>query len=211
MSWPAFSIKYRYTVFAALIAVVLLGLYARLALPVRLFPDTDPPVVTVITPYPGAAASDVAKVVSKPMEEEIAGIDGTARVTSTSQTGLSVVKAEFHYTRAVDTAAVDVQNAISRIRPNLPATIGEPQVLQFSSADKPILTLALASEVLALTDVRELADNAIKDRLQMLPGVAAVDVFGGHKRQLEISLDRNRLAAYSVDATAVAAMLQAWT
>ena len=210
MSWPAFSIKYRYTVFAALIAVVLLGLYARLALPVRLFPDTDPPVVTVIIPYPGAAASDVAKVVSKPLEEEFAGIDGTARVTSTSQTGLSVVKAEFHYTRSVDTAAVDVQNAISRIRPNLPATIGEPQVLQFSSADKPILTIALASDTLALTDVRELADNAIKDRLQMLPGVAAVDVFGGHKRQLEIALDRNRLAAYSVDAGAVAATLQAW-
>lgn len=210
MSWPAFSLKYRYTVFAALIAVVLLGLYARLSLPVRLFPDTDPPVVTVITPYPGAAASDVAKVLSKLLEEEIAGIDGTAKVTSTSQTGLSVVKAEFHYTRAVDTAAVDVQNAISRIRPSLPASIGEPQVLQFSSADKPILTIALASEHLALTDVRELADNAIKDRLQMLPGVAAVDVFGGHKRQLEIALDRDRLAAYSVDVGAVISTLQAW-
>ena len=210
MSWPAFSIKYRYTGFAVLIAVVLLGVYARLALPVRLFPDTDPPVVTVITPYPGAAASDVAKVVSKPLEEEFAGIDGTARVTSTSQTGLSVVKAEFHYTRAVDTAAVDVQNAISRIRPNLPASIGEPQVLQFSSSDKPILTIALASETLELTDVRELADNAFKDRLQMLPGVAAVDVFGGQKRQLEIALDRGRLAAYSVDAEAVATTLQAW-
>lgn len=210
MSWPAFSLKYRYTVFAALIGVVLLGLYARLELPVRLFPDTDPPIVTVIVPYPGAAASDVAKVLSKPLEEEIAGIDGTAKVTSTSQTGLSVVKAEFHYTRAVDTAAVDVQNAISRIRPTLPSTIGEPQVLQFSSADKPILTIALASESLALTDVRELADNAINDRLQMLSGVAAVDVFGGHKRQLEIALDRDRLAAYSVDVDTVTATLQAW-
>ena len=210
MSWPAFSIKYRYTVFAALIAVVFLGLYARLALPVRLFPDTDPPVVTVITPYPGAAATDVAKVISKALEEEIAGIDGTARVSSTSQTGLSVVKAEFHYTRAVDTAAVDVQNAISRIRPSLPANMGEPQVLQFSSADKPILTIAVSSEALALTDVRETADNAIRDRLQMLPGVAAVDVFGGHKRQLDIALSRDRLAAYSVSVNEVAATLEAW-
>ena len=210
MSWPAFSLQYRYTVFAALIAVVVLGIYARVELPVRLFPDTDPPVVTVITPYPGAAASDVAKAVSKLLEEEIAGIDGTAKVSSTSQTGLSVVKAEFHYTRNVETAAVDVQNAISRIRTTLPNEIGEPQVLQFSSADKPILTVALGSESLTLDDVRELADNAIKDRLQMLAGVAAVDVFGGHKRQLEIALQRDRLAAYAVEADTVIAVLKAW-
>lgn len=210
MSWPSFSLRYRYTIFAALIAVVVFGVVARLGLPIQLFPDSDPPVVTVITPYPGVAAVDVAKNVSKIMEEEFVGIDGIRRVTSTSQIGLSVVKAEFHYTREVGDAALDVQNAISRIRNHLPRGIGEPQVLQFSSSDKPILTLALSSEQLQMEAVRELADNAIRDRLQLVDGVAAVDVFGGYKRQLEVNVHRDKLRAYGLEMAALRTVLQGW-
>jgi HAE1 family hydrophobic/amphiphilic exporter-1 len=210
MSWPRFSIQYRYTLFAALIAVVVLGMAARFALPVRLFPDTDPPVVTVIIAYPGVAALDVAKNLSKPLEEEFVGIDGVARVSSTSQTGLSVVKVEFQYNRRVEEAAVDVQNAISRIRDRLPATIREPQVMQFSSSDKPILTIAISSKSLALDQVRELADNTVRDRLQLVPGVATVDVFGAWRHQLEVAVHRDRLRAYGITMNQVAAVLDGW-
>ncbi len=210
MSWPRFSLQYRHTVLAALIAVVILGVVARLSLPVQLFPDTDPPVVTVITAYPGVAALDVAKNLSKPIEEEVVGIDGVARVSSTSQTGLSVVKVEFHYGRRVEEAAVDVQNAIGRIRDRLPVTIREPQVMQFSSADKPILTLAVTSDELSLDRVRELADNRIRDRLQLVPGVATVDVFGAHRRQLQVAVRRDRLRAHGVTMAQVAAVLDGW-
>ncbi len=210
MSWPRFSLKYRYTVFAALIAVIILGVVARFSLPVRLFPDTDPPVVTVITAYPGVAAVDVAKNLSKPMEEEFGTIDGVVRVRSTSQMGLSVVKVEFAYYRRVEEAAVDVQNAISRIRDRLPESIREPQVLQFSSADKPILTIAATSPTLPLEKVRELANNPIRDRLQMLPGVAAIDVFGGFERQLEVAVHTDRLRAFGVTMAQVAAALEGW-
>lgn len=210
MSWPRFSLRYRYTVFAALIAVVIFGVIARLELPIQLFPDSDPPVVTVITSYPGVAAVDVAKNLSKPMEEEFGGIDGVRKVTSTSQVGLSIVKAEFHYSREVEEAALDVQNAIGRIRHRLPEGIGEPQVLQFSSSDKPIMTIALSGEGMSLQAVRELADNAIRDRLQVIDGVAAVDVFGGHKRQLEISVQRDKLRAYGLDMATLRAALQGW-
>ena len=127
MSWPALSLRHRHTVFAALIAIIVLGVAARLELPVQLFPDTDPPVVTVITPYPGVAAEDVAKSLSKLLEEEFGSIDGARRITSTSQTGLSIVKAEFHYTRRVGEAAIDVQNAISRIRSALPTAGTSPR------------------------------------------------------------------------------------
>ncbi len=210
MSWPRFSLRHRYTIFAALIAVVVFGVNARVEMPIELFPDTDPPVVTVITPYPGVAAADVAKNISKILEEEIGGIDGIARVSSASQTGLSVVKAEFHYNRSVEAAAVDVQNAINRIRSSLPPTIGEPQVLQFSSSDKPIITAALGSDDLPLDAVRELADNTFSDRLRMVQGVAAVDVFGGHKRQLEVAVHRDRLRAYGLGMDAVRAALGGW-
>ncbi len=210
MSWPGFSLKYRYTIFAALIAVVIFGIAARFSLPIQLFPDTDPPVVTVITPYPGVAATDVAKNLSKRLEEEFAGIDGVARITSTSQTGLSVVKVEFNFGRRVGEAALDVQNAISRVRSALPARIGEPQVLQFSSSDKPILTIALRGADLALETVRELADNTIRDRLQLVEGVATVDVFGGHKDELHVAVHRDRLRAYGLTLDQVSAALDAW-
>lgn len=210
MSWPRFALRYRYTVFALLIAVIVFGVVARLGLPIQLFPDSDPPVVTIITPYPGVAAVDVAKNVSKVMEEEFGGIDGIRKVSSTSQIGLSVVKAEFQYTRQVEDAALDVQNAISRIRNHLPEGIGEPQVLQFSSSDKPIITLALSSGQLPPQAVRELADNAVRDRLQLVEGVAAVDVFGGYKRQLEVSVQRDQLRAYGLEMAQLRAALQGW-
>jgi len=210
VSWPRFSLRYRYTIFAALIALVIFGVMARFALPIQLFPDTDPPVVTVITTYPGVAAVDVAKNLSKVLEEEFGGIDGLRRVTSTSQTGLSVVKAEFHYTRTVESAALDVQNAISRIRNELPDGIGEPQVLQFSSSDKPIVTAAVTSEQLPLTAVRELADNDLRDRLQLVEGVAAIDIFGGHKKQLEVRLRRDQLRAYGIEISTIHGLLEGW-
>lgn len=210
MSWPRFALRYRYTVFAALIAVVIFGVAARLELPVMLFPDSDPPVVTVITPWTGVAASEVAKSLSKPLEEEFGGLDGVRRVTSTSQTGLSVVKAEFHYDRDVADAALDVQNAISRIRERLPAGIREPQVLEFSSSDKPVLTIALSSDTLTLDAVRELADNPVRDRLQLVSGVAAVDVFGGHKRQLEVQVRADSLREYGVDMALLRRTLRDW-
>jgi len=210
MSWPRFSISHRYTIFSALIAVVILGVAARFSIPVRLFPDTDPPVVTVITPYPGVAAVDVGKNLSKPMEEEFGGIDGVVRVNSTSQMGLSVVKVEFGYQRRVEEAAVDVQNAISRIRDKLPEGISELQVLQFSSADKPILTIAVTSSSFPLAKVRDLADNPVRDRLQLVSGVAAVDVFGGHRRQLEVAVHADRLRAFGVTMAQAAGVLEGW-
>ncbi len=210
MSWPSFSIKYRYTVLAALIAIVILGITARFSLPVRLFPDTDPPVVTVITTYPGVAAADVAKNLSKIMEEEFGSIDGAVRISSTSQLGLSVVKVEFDFKRRVEDAALDIQNAISKIRNKLPENIGEPRVMQFSSSDRPILTISITSPTLRLDQVRELADNPIRDRIQLISGVAAVDVFGGQQQQLEVAVHADKLRAYGITMAQVSSSLEGW-
>lgn len=210
MSLPRLSLSHRHAVFALLIGVILLGVQARVSLPVQLFPDTDPPVVTVITPYPGVSSRDVANSLSKLLEEEFSGLQGARRVTSTSQTGLSVVKVEFAYTRPVNEGAVDVQNAINRIRGRLPDQIGEPQVMEFSSSDKPVITVALGSETLSLPQVRRLADNALRDRLQRIEGVAAVDVFGGHRRELAVTVHRNRLQHYQLSMDDVARVINGW-
>ena len=203
MNWPEFSIRHRYTVFAALLAVIAFGAYAGGSIKQELFPETAPPLVNVITAYPGAAPADVAKNLSQPLEEEFATIPGAKSIKSSSQNGLSIVKAEFQYGKDVDEAAVDVQNAISRVRRELPQGIAEPQVMKFRSSNRPVATIALSGP--DLTGIRRLADNEIKYRLQLTDGVAAVDVIGGHRRQINVLVDRSRLAALNLPLEKVAA------
>lgn len=208
--WPQWVLDHRHAVIALIIATLVLGLQARYELPVRLFPDTDPPTVTVITSFPGMAAGDVDNDLTRLLEEEFASLDGITRISSSSQIGLSVVRAEFDFETTSALAAVDVQNAIGRIRQELPTGIDEPQVLEFSTADKPIVTLALASETLPIQQVRELADNAVRNRLERVPGVAIVDIFGGHKLELHVAIDRDRLDAAGIDTTRVMTALDDW-
>jgi multidrug efflux pump subunit AcrB len=197
MSWAGFSLARRHAVYAASIAVVLFGGLAWVRLPVSLFPDTAPPLVNVVTARPGAAALDVARDVSEPIEEVVATLDGIARVTSLSQDGLSVVTAEFEYGREVDLAAVDVQNAVDRIRDRLPAGTARPRVLKFSTADRPVITVAVrgAEGGVDRAGARRIAEDRIRPLLQRVPGVASVDVFGGDRSRVEVEVDRGALEA----------------
>ncbi len=201
MTLSEFSLNNRYTIYALAIAAIIFGTLAYLSLPIQLFPDTAPPLVNVLTPYPGATAEDVADLVSDPIEEETASLEGVYKVTSTSQAGLSLVVVEFRYDVLVDLAAVDVQNAISRIRGMLPGAIGEPQVLKFSTSNRPVLTMGLVGE--NLVDVRRLAEDVLAPDLQRIPGVALVDVFGGYKPEISVAVDRDRLEAHRMPLGAV--------
>jgi multidrug efflux pump subunit AcrB len=197
MSWAGFSLARRHAVYAASIAVIVFGGLAWARLPISLFPDTAPPLVNIVTAQPGAAALDVAREVSEPIEEEVATLDGIARVTSLSQDGLSVVTAEFAYGRDVDLAAVDVQNAVDRIRDRLPPGTARPRVLKFSTADRPVITLAVrgAEGGVDPAGARRIAEDRIRPLLQRVPGVASVDVFGGDRSRVEVEVDRGALEA----------------
>jgi len=195
VSWAEFSLTHRHAVWAASIAVVVFGALAWVRLPISLFPDTAPPLVNIVTAHPGAAALDVAVDLSEPIEEEVATLDGIARVTSLSQDGLSVVTAEFEYGRDVDLVAVDVQNAVDRIRDRLPPGSARPRVVKFSTADRPVITLAVRSEEggLDLAAARRIAEDRIRPVLQRVPGVASVDVFGGERSRVDVEVDRQAL------------------
>lgn len=210
MRWAEWVLRYRHAVIALLLAVLVLGVQARFQLPVQLFPDTDPPSVTVITEYPGMASADVDADLTRLLEEEFASLDGVIRISGTSQADLSVVRVEFSYGMSSSLAAVDVQNAVGRIRRELPDGIGEPRVLEFSTADKPIVTVALRSDQMDLAEVRELADNPVRERLERVPGVAAVDIIGAHKRELHVALYPDRVEALGVDTDQVLHALQDW-
>lgn len=212
MAISDYALKNRYTIYPLFIAAVVFGLLAYFNLPIQLFPDTAPPTVNIITAFPGAAAEDVADLLSDPIEQEVAGLENVARVSSTSQSGLSLVTVEFRYGHSVDIAAVDAQNAISRVRGSLPQAIGEPQVLKTSTAGRPIVTMGLrpaadAGEVAqsgeVMSETRRLAEDVLAPELQRIEGVAFVDVFGGHNPELSVRVDRTRLDAHNLPLGAV--------
>ena len=210
MLWAQWVLRYRHSVFAILLAIVVLGVQARFMLPVQLFPDTDPPTVTVVTEYPGMAAVDVDAELTRLLEDELAGIDGVVNLSSSSQAGLSVIKVEFQYGMSATLATVDVQNAIGRIARQLPATINDPQVLEFSTAQKPIVTIALRGKRMTMDAIRELADNPVRERLERVAGVAAIDIIGGHKRELHIALDPLKMQSHGLRMEQVVSALASW-
>lgn len=206
MTIPGFALGNKYTVWALTIAVVIFGTLAYISLPIQLFPETAPPLVNILTPYPGAAAQDVSDLVSEVVEEEAASLEGVYRVSTTSQDGLSLVAVEFDYDMSVDLAAVDVQNAIARIRSRLPREIGKPQVLKFSTSDRPVLTVGLSGR--DLVAVRRLADDVLSSEIQRIAGVALVDVFGGYVPEISIEIDRDKLETHHVALSGVVNAIQ---
>ena len=194
-----------------LLAIV--GLVGFFKLPLTLFPDSERPQIAVVTVWPGASADDVSGDVSRVIEKEFSTIERVRRVTSTSNDEVSVVTAEFEYQKGLDSAATDVSNSLSRIRPSLPQDLQPFQVFKLSSATPSVITLALRpgeGSHLDLSMVRQLADNAIKERLLRTKDVSNVEVFGGYQPVVRITLDPDRLQAFGLTPQDVAKALGTW-
>lgn len=202
-----FSIKYKYFILALAIGIIITGAYSKSTLKTQLAPDTNAPTATVMTQYPGASAQDVVKDIAEPMEDEFAKLEGISRVESTSQDNMSIISLEFGYNTDIDAASIDVQNAISRIRNNLPASMHEPKVLKFNTSDKPIMTLGLKSDSVDMRTIRQIAEDEIGFDLQLVEGVASIDVFGGYSSLVRVDIDKNKLISYGLTLDGVSKIL----
>jgi len=208
----AFSMRNPFAVIALVLAVVALGAFAFFKTPTDLFPNTVPPQVVVVTVRPGSDASDIADKITRVVEKELNTLSGLAKVTSVSRDEVSSVNAQFDYSKPIGEAVQDVQNAIGRIRSQLPKDILEPRLYRITDATRPLLTLALSPKPgsrKTLAEIRLLAENQIEDHLLNLPGVADVDVFGGHQPEVKVRVDRDRLAANGLSIGDVIAALAA--
>ncbi len=206
LGFTAMLLSNRHAVWAMVIAVVVVGLVAYGQIPVRLFPDTAPPLVNVVTSWPGATAADVDRELSDPLETEFAALEGVARTSSTSQDNVSVVQVEFHYGTDVRMAAVDVDNAVSRLGSDLPQTAEPSRVMTFSTADRPVYTVGVRADDLLVA--RRLAEDVVAPRLQAIEGVAAVDVFGGRIPTVLVEVDPARAEAHRVGLQHVAGAIR---
>lgn len=198
MNIAKFATKNKYLIMALIIAIVLLGAYSRTTMQIQLAPDTNPPMVTVMLRYPGASAEDVAKDVSEPIEKELGQLEGVSNIKSTNQDNVSIIQVSFDYAMDVNEAAIDVQNAINRIKESLPERLEDPRVLKISTADKPVATIALSSESLSMEKIRQIADDEISYQFQLVDGVSGVTTSGGFNREVQIEIDKYKMENHNI-------------
>jgi len=153
-------------------AILLTGFVAFFQLPVSALPEVDYPTIQIITFYPGASPDVVASAVTAPLERQFGQVPGLNQMTSTSSDGSSVIVLQFSLDLSIDVAEQEVQQAINSAQTFLPADLPTPPLYSKTNpADTPILTLALTSDTVPLSQVEDLADTRLVQKISQLPGV----------------------------------------
>ncbi|MGB5082114.1 MAG: efflux RND transporter permease subunit [Burkholderiales bacterium] len=178
--------------------IVLLGLVSYSRLSVREYPNIDEPIVSVRTDYLGASAEIIESQVTQVLEGSIAGIEGIETLTSSSQPEESRITVRFRLGTNPDVAASDVRDRVGRVRGRLPVEIEEPVIAKVEADAQAIIFIAFTSNRHRPPEISDYADRYVRDRLQNLPGVAEVRIFGERRYAMRIWLDRARLAAYDL-------------
>ncbi len=199
-----------YFIFSFLALFLFLGMVGYKKMDRKLFPDSNYPTVAVVMVQPGASAKSIATNVAIPVEEELYTIDKIRRVYSTTIDEVSVINAEFEYSKNIEAATSDVSNALDKIKSSLPASILAPKIIQITSATAPIVTYAISSKdgTVPLEDIRQLAKTKFKHRFVKLEGIADVDIFGDFEKEIEVIVDKDKLDRYKLDISSVIATLQ---
>ncbi len=198
-------------VFASVLSLLLVvfGLLAFERLPLREYPDIDPPVVSVETTYPGAAANVVENRITELIENRIAGVEGIRFIESSSEDGRSVINIEFSVGRNIDAAANDVRDRVSTVLDDLPDEADPPEIQKVDSNEDVIMWLNLVSDRMSVPELTDYAERYLVDRFSVLNGVARVRVGGGQVYAMRIWLDRRQLAARNLTVADVERALRA--
>ena len=181
-------------------ALFLAGGVAFFQLPISALPEVDYPTIQVLTLYPGASPDVVASAVTAPLERQFGEVAGLSLMTSTSAGGVSVIVLQFQLSLDIDVAEQEVQAAINAAQSYLPAALPTPPVYSKSNpADAPVLTLALTSNEMPLSQVEDLADTRLSPKISQISGVGLVSISGGQKPAVRIQANPTVLSAYGIN------------
>lgn len=198
MSLSSLSIRRPVLASVFSIVIIIFGIIGFSSLGVREYPSVDPPVITVSTSYTGANADIIETQITEPIEEVVNGIAGIENITSTSREGRSTVRVEFDLDVDLEAAANDVRDKVSQAVRNLPPEADPPVVSKADADASPILFLNLKSDNRSLLELTEIADNILKERMQTIPGVSRVDIWGSKTYAMRLWLDPDKMAAYGI-------------
>ncbi len=180
------------------IVIVLFGIISFFYLGVREYPSVDAPVVTVATSYVGANADVIESQITEPLEEAVNAVSGIRTVTSVSRDGRSTITVEFELDVDLDAGANDVRDRVASAQRNLPPDADPPTVTKADADASPIIFLNINSDRRDLLDLTAIAENIFKERLQTIPGVSEIRVWGSKQYSMRLWMDPIRLAAYGL-------------
>ncbi len=190
-------------------AILLAGFVAYLQLPVSALPEVDYPTIQVVTFYPGASPDVMASAVTAPLERQFGQVPGLNQMTSTSSDGSSIIVLQFSLELNIDVAEQEVQAAINAAQTYLPSDLPVPPIYSKTNpADTPILTLALSSKSIPLSQVEDLADTRFAQKISQLPGVGLVSISGGQKPAVRVRVNPTALSSYGINLEDVRTALQ---
>ncbi len=190
----------RRPVFATVLSlmVVLVGVISYDRLTVREYPAIDEPVVSVMTTYTGASPEVVESQVTKPLEDQLSGMEGVDVMSSMSRSERSLINIKFNLSRDPDSAAADVRDKVSRARRFLPDEIDEPVISKVEADSTPIVYIGVTTGELNAMEASDYIKRYIQTRLSVLPGAAEVRIFGERQPSMRIFIDRSKLAGYGL-------------
>jgi multidrug efflux pump len=180
------------------LTILLFGAIGITLLGVREFPSVDPPIINVRTAYVGANADVIEAQITEPLEEAINGIAGIKSLTSTSNDGTSNITVEFDVGADLEAAANDVRDKVSGAQRNLPPDTEPPVVSKADADSQPIVFLSVQSDRRNLLEISDIANNIFKERLQTIPGVSAVNIWGEKRYAIRLRMDPLKMASYGI-------------
>jgi multidrug efflux pump len=181
-------------------AILLTGFVGYQQLPISALPEVDYPTMQIVTFYPGASPEVMASSVTAPLERQFGQVPGLQQMTSTSSDGSSVITLQFSLSLNIDVAEQEVQQAINASGSYLPADLPNPPIYSKTNpADAPIMTLALTSDTVPLSQIEDLADTRLAQKISQVTGVGLVSINGGHKPAVRIQVNPTALSAYGIN------------
>lgn len=187
-------------------SLITIGLVGYFSLSVDLLPNVEFPNIVVTITYPGASAEEMENLITKPLEDSFSTLEGLDKVISSSTEGVSVVTAQFKLGVDVKFSEIKVRDKVALTKTILPDGINEPIIQRFTFADIPILFMSVAGKRDTVT-LRELIEDKIQPRIEQLPGVASIYIWGGRKRIVKITVDKALLLANKLNMNQITAAI----
>ncbi len=207
-SLSSISIKRPVLAIVMSLVILLFGGIGISLLGVREYPSVDPPVINVSTSYVGANADVILAQITEPLEEQINGIQGIKSLTSTSADGRSNITVEFEVGADLEAAANDVRDKVSGAQRSLPPDADPPVVSKADADSQPIVGVNVKSNQRDLLELTEIADNVFKERLQTIPGVSRVQIWGEKEYAIRLRMDPLKMASYGITPMDVLSKIQ---
>jgi len=183
-----------------MVAILIVGAIAYRQLPLSALPEVAYPTIQVQTFYPGASPEVVTSAITAPLEKQLGTMPGLNQMSSTSSAGASVITLQFNLALAIDVAEQEVQASISGAQNLLPQDLPAPPIYaKVNPADAPVLTLGITSKVMPLTEVEDMTDTRIAQKISQLKGVGVVSISGGQRPAVRVVVNPRALAAYGLN------------